>query len=239
MTPLNEYQENSQFEQDISQFKMIMNWANKVKNWNPEPLRKEQALQDLMKILLRPIQAEHIRDAYLKPENKARGSLTFPEDFFSPYHLDLVYEIITKEERSSNIEFRKQHILNLATDIVLPTSWNSCSIVDMLGTIGNVNRYLGSFEQSSNHRVTLILPLKIGFVTGGNHSIIQGIINGDGEIIPDQVIDLEQLFDIISFNGENWVDLPTGTSCERPRYQEFGWVWEIARLMPKQSTANT
>ena len=58
-----------------------------------------------IKILLRPIQAEHIRDAYLKPENKARGSLTFPEDFFSPYHLDLVYEIITKEERSSNIEF--------------------------------------------------------------------------------------------------------------------------------------
>lgn len=217
--------------QEQSQFDIVMDWANKVKNDNPEPLRRKQALQDLIKILLRPIQAEHIRDAYLKPANRALGSLTFPDDFFSPCHSNLAYEIITEKGNSREPETRRRHTLNLASDTILPTSWNSCSIVNMLGTIGSEKRYLGLFQQNHDHHVTLILPLKIGFVTGGNHSIIQGIINGNGEIIPDQVIDLERLFDIVSFDGENWIDQPSGTPCGRPRYQEFGWVWEIARLM--------
>lgn len=78
----------------------------------------------------------------------------------------------------------------------------------------------------------------IGWVAGGNHSIAQGIIGGHGEIVPHEVHDISRLIDSVEFDGIHWISRISGERIGRPRYEELGWCWEIARrimlLQPNQ-----
>lgn len=207
------------------QFDLLMSHASQLaKSQNVEGLR------DLIKIILRPIQSHHIRAAYLT---------SAPESLFWSDSLGIDRVIPGLDE--GLIEFvwsprclvkdkEKYPRLNLASDIVLPTSWHSSSIVLNLGQIGP-GLANGSFKQSTNHSVMLSYPLGIGWVANGNHSIIQAVIRGEGVIIPAEVHDLCGLIKLVRFDGRVWKSIISGVELGVPRYPEFGWVWEIGRLI--------
>ncbi len=92
-------------------------------------------------------------------------------------------------------------------------------------------RKAGKFKQDPNHQITHIHPLHISFVTGGNHSIIQGIINGEGQLLPIEVFDITNLMKVIHFDGKNWIKSDIDKNIGSPMYPEFGWAWEIGRLL--------
>ena len=194
--------------------------------------KNTSGLADLIKIILRPIQAEHIRNAYLNEPHAAIGELfysdlglncvlpEFKKTFSELLHTDLCRIL-------DNAYFPK---LNLASDVTLPTSWHPNSIVNTSGMIGKGLR-CGQFVQSENHKVMLTYPLGIGWVANGNHSIIQAIIRGEGEITPIEVYDLSPIIRSVKFDGQQWLGIKSKKSLGMPRYQEFGWVWEIGRLI--------
>ena len=210
-----------------NQFINLMEWANKIVNQNSSCFSKNEALYDLIKIVMKPIQAEHIRNAYLKQKHHAIKEISFYQDFFCSH--SIVYEILANTTQHSNST--SHHSLKLASDMILPTGWHPTSLVCNLGSIGKENRKCGEFKQDYNHDVTLVLPMKIGFVNGGNHSIIQGVLSGNGEIHPKTVVDLSNKLNEVYFNGTHWIHTTSEQVIGEPRYPEFGWVWEISKLL--------
>ena len=209
------------------QFINLKEWANKIANQKSCCFSKNEALYDLIKIVMKPIQAEHIRNAYLTHENNAIKQIDFYKDFFGSS--DVAYDIIAN--CTKDFYTTSKYSLKLASDIILPTGWHRTSLVCNLGSIGKENRICGEFKQGINHDVTLVLPMQIGFVYGGNHSIIQGVLSGNGEIYPNTIVDLSNKLNEVYFNGTHWIHTTSEQVIGKPRYPEFGWIWEISKLL--------
>lgn len=210
------------------QFDLLMSRASQLAE-----RENVEGLRDLIKIILRPIQSHHIREAYLIGAHNAPEPLFWSDslgiDRIIP-GLDVGLIEFVWSQRCLIKDKEKYPRLNLASDIVLPTSWHPSSIVLNLGRIGP-GLANGSFEQSTNHSVMLSYPLGIGWVANGNHSIVQAVIRGEGVIIPTEVHDLCELIKLIRFDGRVWKSAISGVELGVPRYPEFGWVWEIGRLI--------
>lgn len=93
-----------------NQFINLMEWANKIVNQNSFCFSKNEALYDLIKIVMKPIQAEHIRNAYLKQKHHAIKEISFYQDFFCSH--SIVYEILANTTQHSNST--SHHSLKLA-----------------------------------------------------------------------------------------------------------------------------
>jgi hypothetical protein len=193
-----------------------------------------RGLQDLQKIVLRPVQSLHVRDAYLKADNTATCELAWPDALgitcFIPWSNSTFSYHVAKHLRPT-LKVQAQP-LNLATDIILPTCWHPSSIIGTLGMIGE-NLPAGAFKQSANHRVVYTHPLGIGWVDNGNHSIAQAIIRGNGFLNEYAFVDITDLIMHIRYDGFEWRILNTNENAGQPRYPEFGWAWELGRMIAK------
>lgn len=210
----------------VTQFNNVMGWAKRLAEDS-----NRAGLEDLIKIVLRPVQAAQMRAALTRHPHLAPDSLWWTRSMGALWDgpgpngtwLSSVLKNCWQDVDES-------HTVLLSRDVVLPTLWSQSSIRDSLGAIGAA-RQLGRFEQDPNHHVLLMLPLGIVWVGGGNHSITQGILSGEGQLIPSEVLDVSSVVAAVRFDGECWVCPVTGDRLEGPTYVEFGWAWEISRLL--------
>lgn len=212
----------------LKEFDAVMQTAAKLAN-----RKNVEGLRDLQKIVLKPIQALHIRDAYLKPPHGGVESLFWNESLGIERHIPGLNQGLVDYVWSPKCLVRDKSVypeLRLSSDIVLPTSWHPTSIVQNLGRIGK-GLSNGEFKQSTNHSVMYSYPLGIGWVANGNHSIIQAVLRGEGTVVPTEIHDMTDLLDLIMFDGSVWRSRDTGSVLGSPRYKEFGWVWEVGRMI--------
>ncbi|WP_438299537.1 DUF6710 family protein [Pseudomonas sp. NMS19W] len=172
----------------IAAFEHLMGWANSL-----SAERNRRGLEDLIKIVLRPVQAIHLRDALLRPRHAGPQSLHWMNSLGglwdgSADHGTWAAFLLKNCRRPVDQSFS----IRLASDMVIPTLWSESSILNSLGMIGE-GRELGAFVQDPNHSVTLMQPLNIAWVNGGNHSIAQGILGGEGVLVPDDVYDVTEI----------------------------------------------
>ncbi|ETD67611.1 hypothetical protein V757_11085 [Pelistega indica] len=194
-------------------FHSFMAHVQKASSYYKKEPKRHHALEDLIRIILKPIQCKHIAHSYTVQPHFAIKAIEvsdffpfcLPDTTLHAYHKDL------------------HGVLHLRRDIVFPTTWHPSSLISSLALIQDTQN---NFEQSTNHLVTLLLPFRIGFVTNGNHSIAQGILKGNGVIQPSSVIDVHNLLPKITFDGRYWLKNENGNVLGQPRYKEFGWVWE-------------
>ena len=153
----------------------LLNWARQIYD------RKDiLGLQDLIKLVMRPLQSRHMVDAYLKMPHRAMEELWWLNSLgfigrMPGRDMEINYFIM-----QSAVSVPPDLVLDLSSDTVLPTPWHPSSIVNMIGRIGP-GRPLGKFKQSTNHRVTFMSPINLGWVDGGNHSITQPIVSVEGQ----------------------------------------------------------
>ena len=209
---------------DRVRFENLMGYVRNICNYHQNfTAQKNEALLDLIRIILKPIQYLHIRDAFLNERHKAIEELLFPTSML-PFGV---------EKFLSSDDYVKENLENfpvsLIRDVILPTNWHPSSFTSLVGRIGNNTACQIEFKQDPNHDVVLTLPMRIAFVRGGNHSISQGIIGNSGTIIPRTVVNLAKLYADFSFDGEKWIHTKSGEDYGTSRYPEFGWAWEIAR----------
>lgn len=191
--------------------------------------RNVAALEDLQRLILRPIQSTHMADAYLKQDHGAVSAFHTWNSMgigFIPGLQKNFIEFALEHEMDKKI----LPLAKLGRDNLLPTSWHPSSIVDSIGQIGEGRKY-GSWTKDSNHKLTFMYPLNIYWVDGGNHSITVGIILAEGYILPSVGYNLSALYPHVFFDGERWVDTKTGEKIGKPRYKELGYVFEIGRLI--------
>ncbi|QCI14075.1 hypothetical protein E6B08_23210 [Pseudomonas putida] len=210
----------------VAAFENLMRWATCL-----EAANNRAGLEDLIKIVLRPVQSIHMREALLRPRHHGPHALHWMSSLGGLWDGDA--------ECGTWAGFLLKHcrcpvdecsVISLASDMVIPTLWSESSILNSLGMIGK-GRKSGEFMQDKNHSVTLMRPMNIVWVNGGNHSIAQGILGGEGELLPDDVYDVTEIIKGVRFDGELWICQRTGEKLGSPIYAEFGWAWEIARFL--------
>lgn len=207
----------------ISAEKMRFEHLLKVANQLPQV-----ALPDLLRAIVRPTQSDFLL-AVAEEGTDARHHLDESWFFFKNINQLLDINEMRKVEKDNN-----DYPLSLVTDMVLPWPWSLNRYIDNLSVIGTT-KGMPWKQDSCNHRVTVWLPWKIGFVNGGNHSIMSGILAGEGTIIPDHVYDMSYLFEIVRTDGIHWY--VNGVKDELVRFYRHAAFFEIGRILTNIPTS--
>lgn len=168
-------------------------------------------------------------DAYLKADHKALQPFHIWNDMGLAYIPGLKNTFIAHLVENQ-IDKHRLPSAKLGRDIVLPTGWHPSSIVNSLGMIGH-GRRAGAWEADSNHQLHYWYPMNVFWVGGGNHSITVGIALAEGTVSACEGYDLSSLYPFVKFNGICWVDSESGEKIGVPRYKEFGYLFEIGRMI--------
>lgn len=132
---------------------------------------------------------------------------------------------------SKSFKLGKSEIdINLSKDAVLVCAWSEERFINALLKIGkNVGN---KFEYKKiNHMATYIYPLGLAIVYNGNHSILSGILKGEGVIQANQTYDLEPTYDYMYFDGVYFRNKDNDEVIYKVRRFEIGILYEIGRLL--------
>lgn len=145
----------------VTQFDNVMGWARRL-----AADTNRAGLEDLIKLVLRPVQAAQMRAAVTRRPHLAPESLWWTRCMGALWEVPAPngtwLSFVLKNCRQAVDE---SHTVLLSRDVVLPTLWSTSSIRSSLGSIG-AGRQLGRFQQDLNHHVMLMLPLGIVWVGG-------------------------------------------------------------------------
>jgi len=200
----------------------ILYVAKKISEENP------QALPDFVKLLGRKLQSDYMcRVAF--SENEPQVPILEPKLVW----FDEFTELDSAGHRLYDLKknMNTTRALNLATDIILPWPWNLNRVASCISGIG-LGRPAGAWKQDPiNHNIEYWLPFGIGWVHGGNHSLMTGIVQGQGILTTDNVYDISDAFKYVEFNGRDFLRKSDGSKIQKAPELEFAAIFEVGRLM--------
>jgi len=122
--------------------------------------------------------------------------------------------------------------LKLGVDLVFPWPWERGRIINSLCELrpGGAG---GEWRQDRNHGIILWLPLGVGWVCGGNHSITAGIIHARGEVMPEETYDISRVYKHVVCDGVEYKRVHDGTRIGPVPDLEMAAIFEIGRLIKK------
>ena len=192
----------------------------------------------IVKTLGRPYQSELIRKLFLTESESLGGVKVEPkfEDLWFDYRK--VPEPFFSQIRNTLRDVETDRIdFDLSTDLVLPWPWKQHRLDRALSGIGPDRRW-GPWEYDhGNHAILAIMPLHIGFVVGGNHSIATGIITGRGRLPARSCVDLTEIYSLVTCDGRYYRLKATGRRFSKVRNPVFAAIFEIGRMMVETQEA--
>ncbi|MBQ0600942.1 hypothetical protein J7S78_14175 [Klebsiella oxytoca] len=192
-------------------FDKVMSLAKSVDNAGRETL---------IRALIRPIQADYLLAVATEGQD-AREFLDERFFFFSDFIHYFDDSIAQRTE-----DFSSDYTVFLAKDIVLPCPWSENRYKNAL----SIGTHAGNpWVSDDNHKIDVWLPWKIGFVGGGNHSLMPGILWGEGELKAYRVTDASSVFERVSTDGINWY--AGDKAIEAVKDYRVAAIYEIGRLI--------
>jgi uncharacterized protein DUF6710 len=192
----------------------------------------DEVLLRVIRLLVRPYQSELMRRLYTSNEYHLGGvgveplseNLWFdPRKLREPHRTDL-RDIFVRNEVSG-------YELDISRVPILPWPWNGNRLDNALSSIGP-DRHWGAWKHDpGNHVVTVVCPLRIGLVDGGNHSIATGILLGGGIIPSNAMIDLRPLYEIVHCDGRFFRLTADNRKLAKVKNPIFAAVFEIGRMI--------
>lgn len=186
---------------------------------------------DVVRLIGRKIQTQYLTNLLYEKYESGLPSL-FPEEVL--FDLRAVLSSDGKEFDDLIKEVKDERSVLLNRDLVLPWSWKTSRLVNCIAQIGE-GRTEGPWRQDYNHRVDLWLPMGIAWVSGGNHSISIGIIQGEGSITPESIYDISPVYDYVHCDGVNYYREDDGFKISPVKNAEIAAIFEIGRLMKENS----
>jgi hypothetical protein len=203
-----------------AEFTNLLEFANEVAGNNPD------ALRNLVRMYLRPLQSEMLVDAAKKGTIRDVPSID-ERDFFWEGQFKM-FDCLQRTGRPG-----KRCELRLNRDIILPWPWERNRLIRSVSSLG-VRRSWGRWKQDDmNHQVDVWLPWGFAFVGGGNHSIAAGIIESEGTLVATQVHDMSGIFKLVECDGIDYIDRRDGSRIAPVNDARTAAVFEIGRLMRK------
>jgi hypothetical protein len=216
---------------NIEKFNRIINFAKEIIDSDPEYSGKHPII-DVIRLLGRKVQTDYLMNLLYCEDESHTGSLYYPSLFIDEE------EKITKnglELRELLKEVDSVRKIYLKHDLVFPWPWKRSRLINCLIQIGE-GRELGVWEEDvRNHFVELWLPIGIVWVSGGNHSISTGIIQGEGVIKPEITHDISPLYEHIYSDGINYYTKFDNKPICQVKDVEFAAIFEIGRLMVERN----
>lgn len=155
---------------------------------------------------------------------------TTPEDLFEDIGVSLIPALAHNKILSINEDERTLFPISLSKNLVIPLAWNTSRFVNCISSIGNDMNNNFAYDVI-NHYSLLILPLNITIMYNGNHSILTGILKGEGTIFPTEIVDITYMYENrIKFDGCNFIN-ENGLELHHAKYFELGILYEVGRLL--------
>lgn len=199
---------------------------------NKRYMAETHPIIDVIRLLGRKIQTEYLMNLLYCDEESPLVKLNHSTVLF-----DTRYPI-TKEgkffrELVKELDIKKEIVL--AKDLILPWPWQRDRLINSITNIGR-GRIAGEWRQHhNNHYVELWLPMGIAWVSGGNHSISTGIIQGSGSVQPTSIVDISNIFNHIYTDGMNYYRKSDHQIISPVINIEFAAIFEIGRIMKDNS----
>lgn len=205
------------------EFEAVLEIANNITETDPA------ALPALVKLIGRGAQARAMTGVLRQPEDKVCRYR--PEKVLFP-----TLTPITADRRSLNdlkLEVPAPRAMVLGIDIVFPWPWARGRIADSLSLLRPGGRGGKWCQDSKNHSVELWLPLGVGWVIGGNHSITADIIHADGEVMPEVTFDISDIYTHVYCDGLDYRRTHDSSKIGPVFDLEMAAIFEIGRLIAK------
>lgn len=129
-------------------------------------------------------------------------------------------------------EYTPTRPLENGYDIILPWPWNehrSCMCFQYIG----IEEGKRDWQADSNHSIEFWMPMGIGWVYSGNHSLTVGIIEGIGSIPNYKAIDMSSLYDHVYCDGRFYRRTLDDQIIDRVRDVSIASIFEVGRLINK------
>lgn len=208
------------------QFQYAMRTAQTIAKKNP------RALADFVRLLARPSIAERMAVCGLFNEHQNKNHFTLNNSMVEQYWFGTGRAVTETGKSFDNImqQIHTTRDLYLGRDLVVPFPWHAERFVNNLATLGSVNE--NPWQQDNiNHHITLWLPLGIAWVTGGNHSITAGIIQGEGKITAHDIYDISPIYEHVVCDGETFRTTHYNEVIAPVTSPEWAAIFEIGRIM--------
>lgn len=185
------------------------------------------SLPSLIRLFGRAAQARAFTEVLRHAQD--RGDCNFdPEDvMFS------LYEPLAPDGRRF-VDLRREveapGPMRLGVDILLPWPWSREGLIRSLSKLRPGGEW-GTWRQDRNHCVELWLPIGVGWVIGGNHSITAGILNCEGEVMPEVTYDISAAYEHITCDGLDYQRAHDGSRIAPVADLDVAAMFEIGRLM--------
>lgn len=223
---------------ELAKFNNALDFANRVIEESKSSslyTRKEiktHPVIDVIRILGRSLQTEYLSHLLYLANESNLETIHFWEIFF-----DNCFPLTSSGKTYSDLikKLDTHKDIDLSKDLVLPSPWKRDRYIKCISNIGE-GRACGKWEEiTTNHSITLLLPLGIALVNGGNHSISTGIIQGEGVISNAAVYDISPLYEYVKCDGLNYIRISDGVIINKVPNIEFAAIFEIGRLMVQNS----
>lgn len=204
----------------IARFEWIMKAASELADRNP------QSLADYVRLIGRRVQSEHLSSVAMSKLHSSSSADT----------RELLFDlsrVITDDGRNGYDVVRKSsehRDLQLGRDLIFANPWHRGRLVDNLIHIGAPAPRRAWLHHPNNHSVEWWLPMGIGWVHGGNHSIMVGIVRAEGVLPASTVMDVSPLFAHVWTDGW-WYHSEAKQKFAKVPCVELAAIFEIGRLM--------
>lgn len=231
-TKVNQKKIKNEFDSIMRFSHRVLEQVKKIEESNG-PISKdvEHPLVDVVRIIGRKIQSQYLTNLLYEEYESDLPSL-FPDEVL--FDLRTMLSSDGKEFYDLIKEVKEEKSILLGRDLVLPWSWKTSRLVNCIAQIGE-GRKEGAWRQDYNHSVNLWLPMGITWVSGGNHSISVGIIQGKGSIKPEAIYDISPLYDYVKCDGINYYRKEDNYVISSVKNAEIAAIFEIGRLMKEFS----
>jgi hypothetical protein len=224
--------------ENIDQFNNILEFAQSViesytldTRYNTSNLSTHPII-DVIRLIGRNLQTKYLTQL-LSVEDESPLPSLFPETLFVERREFLL--ATRKRFEEFEVEVNNVKEIQLGKDLILPWPWKRKRLINCIATIGD-SRSNGCWKQDfTNHDVVLWLPMGIAWVNGGNHSIAVGIIQCNGRIKPDKVVNISKIYDQVKCDGRYYFNTENGSIICPVRNVEFAAIFEIGRMMRDNS----
>lgn len=186
----------------------------------------KDGVRDLIKIFGRSYLYRHLT---ISPQHSRHGGKV-PHVECRYQLLDINTKIVSgRTYESFGEKLSPSRPLNLGKDLVFPWPWERNRYIRSISNIGE-SRYWGVWREDRNHRIEYWEPMGIGWVHGGNHSIMAGIINGEGEVNDYVRYDYSALYQEVSCDGVSFYN-KRGDAIQGVLQPEFAVIYELGRFL--------
>lgn len=211
----------SKRKEQVERFNRMLEMANGI------AASKPSALPDLVRLLGRPVQSALMAEAAMK---KLHGT---NREFLKNQLLFDRSTVLTQDGRDTDSLIRQlpeMRDLRLGVDLIFTQPWHRERLSQCLSAIGVPPERKPWKYDRINHFIEYWLPMGIGWVNGGNHSIAVGITRAEGHLPPSSTYDISPLFEHVHTDGW-WYHSKVNPKFCKVRNVEMAAIFEIGRLM--------